>query len=68
MSWKDKTCETCEYEINEFCRRFPPAYSERYIYYPCVRNMFSAGNEVWQKACAEYKPKLGGMNEMDKGR
>ena len=52
-SWKDKTCEGCEYRNGICCRRFPPVCEGIFIFkYPKVKD----GND-YSPACAEFKPR-----------
>ena len=66
MSWKDETCETCEFRIGYICRRLPPNLKtvektheegKAVSRYPEIIN-FEKKRQVdaWFPACAEYKP------------
>ena len=56
-AWKRKKCDTCDFNIKNICRRFPPSVYKAYSYscrhkitaYPVVEN---------EKACSEYKEKI----------
>ena len=58
MSWKDKTCEKCEYRGKEGgnyknCLRFPPSnHDEHYNHNSCYPII---GTGSYMRACAEYK-------------
>ena len=56
-SWKNKTCEDCEYRDGDRCRRLPPFIKPEFVrfnaWYPQVRQ----DGKLSQVACAEYRPK-----------
>lgn len=59
MCWQEKTCENCQYRIEEVCRRFPPTIENDMTkilnkIYPQVR----MGKYGYQRACGEFKEKL----------
>lgn len=49
MSWKNKTCDTCEYRLDQWCRRFPESVMVEWF-----STDPSVGRTV-QPACGEYK-------------
>ena len=61
MDWKDKTCEKCQYQVDDFCRRLPPTHVM--TVYPKVHfEVYTLGTLTgmeWEKACAEYRERMG---------
>jgi hypothetical protein len=54
MSWKKKTCATCEFQIEGYCRKNPPSKHYPYLCdYPRVYFNKKDCNE----ACSQYQEK-----------
>lgn len=59
-SWKEKTCETCEFRGKDesMCRRFPPTIKSTcatsYDYFPVVVAIVFGGQK-YSRACSEHK-------------
>jgi len=54
-NWRDKTCEKCEFGVNNRCHRFPPTTIDDKTFYPRISNNRGLGIIDFMKSCAEYK-------------
>jgi hypothetical protein len=57
-NWKDKTCEKCDYRVDEKCRRFPPYADDYSEIFPTVFYETYPKGKEYTRACAEYKELL----------
>jgi hypothetical protein len=47
QDWKDKTCEKCEYVVEQWCRRFPLGIA-------VLWSETGEDKSQYKQACAEY--------------
>lgn len=59
MNWKNKTCETCTFQVDGLCRLNPPIHLDTWTFgkgYPYVYPIFfSSQKKEWIPACARYQ-------------
>ena len=53
MSWKEETCEFCEYRVGSICRQSPPDANTHE--YPQVR--WDVRDKMYTDACSQYLDK-----------